>query len=398
MAIASAVAVTRSDAPAIARRSAEVEWLRVGGIAFVFLIHVAEPFNPWDTWHVVSAARSKWLGELVLFPAPWVMPLFMTLAGVGAWHALARRSARAFVRERLLRLALPLAAGILILVPPQVWLERRLRGEFHGGLLAFYPHFFEGVYPQGNLSWHHLWFLVFLLVFSLVTVPLFGWLRAPRGRRLLARLAAPCGGRRGLWWLVVPVAALRAATAWTFAGFAPVAYDWSDRTLLLPAFVFGFVLEAEPGFRRGVDRHWRAALALAIAVSAGLAAWAWPGELLSRLPAPRSPGGVLLWTAYGAGAWCWLVALLGGARRHLTRPTPALARASELVYPFYILHHPVIVAVGYVVVQWRAGIVPELAALAAASLGLTLAACAAVAASGPLRIVFGLRRRAAAIA
>ena len=68
---------------------------------------------------------------------------------------------------------------MLVLVPPQVWLERRLRGEFSGSLLAFYPHYLEGIYPGGNLSWHHLWFLLFLLVFTLAALPLFVRLRTP---------------------------------------------------------------------------------------------------------------------------------------------------------------------------------------------------------------------------
>jgi len=28
----------------------------------VFTVHAAEPFNPWDVWHVQRPERSKWLG------------------------------------------------------------------------------------------------------------------------------------------------------------------------------------------------------------------------------------------------------------------------------------------------------------------------------------------------
>ena len=56
----------------------------------VFTVHAPEPLNPWDAWHVQSPGRSKCLGELVLFLAPWVMPLFMMLAGASAWHSLGK--------------------------------------------------------------------------------------------------------------------------------------------------------------------------------------------------------------------------------------------------------------------------------------------------------------------
>jgi peptidoglycan/LPS O-acetylase OafA/YrhL len=272
-------------------RRADLDWLRVLGMLAVFLVHAAEPFNPWDAWHVQSALRSKWLGEVVFFPAPWIMPLFMALAGEAAWLALRHRSPARYARERLLRLGLPLALGILLLVPPQVWVERRLQGRFEGSVLAFYPHFFDGLYPDGNFAWHNLWFLVFLLAFSLATAPLLARLRTPAGRRLLARLAAPCQGPAGLAWLVLPAVAIRILTATSAPGFPPLAYDWSNRGLLLPAFLWGFAVAAEPGFAAAVDRHWRTALAIAVAGSAALCAWAWPGDVLARLPAARSAGG-----------------------------------------------------------------------------------------------------------
>jgi peptidoglycan/LPS O-acetylase OafA/YrhL len=375
------------------RRLADLEWLRVAGMLLVFAIHAAQPFNPWDTWHIVSPSRSKWLGELVLFPAPWIMPLFMVLAGKGAWHALERRTPREYLHERLLRLALPLAAGILVLVPPQVYLERRLRGQFGGSLLAFYPHFFTGIYPRGNLSWHHLWFLVFLLVFAIVTLPLFAWLRGRAGRRLMARLAAPCDAPGGLAWLVLPLVAVRLGVELASAGAGALAYDWSDRVLLLPGFVFGFMLAGEAGFQRALARHWPAALGIALALSAALFAWSWPGAVLARIPSPRSPGGVLLWGGYTACASCWIVACLGAARRFLTRAPPAVERASAMVLPFYVLHHPVIVAVAFIVVRAHLGVAPAFLLLASASLAATLALCWSVESSGALRPLFGLRRR-----
>ncbi|BDG02208.1 acyltransferase family protein [Anaeromyxobacter oryzae] len=393
-AVPEARAATTSAPPMPARR-ADVEWLRILGILLVFTLHAAEPFNPWDAWHVVSPVQSKWLGELAFFLAPWIMPLFMLLAGESAWYALERRTARTYVRERILRLGLPLVAGILVLVPPQVWLERRLRGQFDGSFLAFYPHFFEGIYPQGNFSWHHLWFLVFLLAFALVTLPLFLWLRTPEGRRTMARLAAPCTGPAGLAWIVLPAVAVRLALELVLAGFAPIAYDWSSRGLLLPAFIAGFALAGEPALREAVDRQWRTALSLALASSAALGVWAWPGHVLDRLPAPRSLAGTLLWGGYAAAAWCWLVALRGGARRHLAGArTPALVRTSALVYPFYVLHHPVIVAAAVAVVVRGPRLPASFAAVWGVSLVVTVALCAVVDASGPLRVLFGLGRRA----
>jgi peptidoglycan/LPS O-acetylase OafA/YrhL len=318
------------------------------------------------------------------------MPLFMLLAGQGASLSLARRSAGEYLRRRLVRLALPLAAGTLLLVPPQVWVERRARGEFAGSLASFYPRFFDGLYPSGNFGWHHLWFLWFLLAFSVATLPLLQWLRAPRGRALVARWGARCAARGGLVWLVLPAAALRAGTAFAFPRVPALGGDWSNRVLLLPAFLLGFALSEDDGIQRAIDRHWRTALALAVAGSAALGAWAWPGDALARLPSPRSSAGVLLGAAYGAGACCWVVALVGVARRHLRRRREAVARADAMAYPFYLLHQPVVVAVAAVVAPdaaepWRAFLL-----VAGASLAVTCGLVAALATHDLPRALFGL--------
>jgi hypothetical protein len=248
-------------------------------------------------------------------------------------------------------IGLPLIAGILILVPPQVWLERRLEGRFQGSLLAFYPHFFDGIYPRGNLSWHHLWFLVFLVVFAIVSLPLFEWLRTPRGRAAMAHLGRLCEGRSGLAWFLLPPMAVRVGTSVLLARLPAVTYDWSNRSLLLPAFLAGFLVAGDRGIQRGIDRHWPAALVLALAVSAALCTWAFPGNVLTRLPPPRSSGAIVLSASYGCAAAAWLVALLGLARRSLVHRSTALARASELAYPFYVLHHGIMMASQTVIVR-----------------------------------------------
>ena len=39
---------------------------------------------------------------------------------------------------------------------------------------------FEGIYPDGNFSWHHLWFIAYLFVIALFISPFLGLLRSER--------------------------------------------------------------------------------------------------------------------------------------------------------------------------------------------------------------------------
>jgi peptidoglycan/LPS O-acetylase OafA/YrhL len=352
-----------------------IDWLRVLALLGVFVIHVGEVFNPWDRWHVTNDVRSRVVGEAVVIMAPWIMPLFMLLTGTSAWYSLAHRTNGQYLRERVTRVLVPLLAGIVLLVPPQVWAERRWRGQFDGSLAAFYPHAFSGgIYPAGNLSWHHLWFLAHLFVYAIVTLPLFRFWQTDRGRAQLRRLARWCAHPAGLLWLAVPLVVER-HLAWSLlAHHGLFVSDWSDQTMLLVAYAYGFALAAEPGLGRDIDRQWPWALGYGAASVATLMWLAWIGVVPTRLPPTSVEGSLAFWTLYAVGAWACVIALLGLGRRFLRAETPLLAFGRRAGYGWYLLHQPVIVLVAAWVVTWSAGVAAKLFAITVASLVGTLAA------------------------
>src|SRR5688500_7202306 len=258
-------------------------------MAAVFVIHVSFVFVPWAPWHIQSRDRSAALGQVLLALAPWVMPLFMLLAGESAYYSLRKRGRRSFVMERVRHLLVPLLIGILVLVPPQVYLERRLSGAFGGSLVAFYPHFFEGVYPRGNLAWHHLWFLGYLFVFGLAGLPLFHWLDGARGRAWLASAASRAARSGGPLMIALPVVASRLVLSETIALLGGTAADWHNRTLLPGAFVAGYLFATDGRFPRAAIGRWRGQLAVALLLTVGFFAYAATGDPVARVPAAGTP-------------------------------------------------------------------------------------------------------------
>ncbi|MFZ5973351.1 MAG: hypothetical protein ACOYXA_17335 [Bacteroidota bacterium] len=43
-------------------------------------------------------------------------------------------------------------------------------------------------YPKGSLSWHHLWFILYLFLYSLMAIPLLGFVRSPRSHLFKEKL------------------------------------------------------------------------------------------------------------------------------------------------------------------------------------------------------------------
>jgi glucans biosynthesis protein C len=368
-----------------------VDGLRVLALAGVFLVHVSMVFNPFESWHIQDPERSRVIGQVAVMMAPWVMPLFMLLAGVSAWFSLQHRTNGAVVAERTARVLLPLIVGILVLVPPQVYLERRLHGEFTGSYLAFYPRFFDGIYPQGNFSWHHLWFLGHLFVYSIVALPLFRYWQSERGRAHLLRVAGWLRRRGGLLWLAVPLVLQRAVLWVLFEERELFIQDWSNQGLLFVAYLYGFALAGEPDFGRQVDREWPWAAAAALLTTGTVGALAWIGFLPERLPDAYSPRYVLFWVLYAVGAWSWIVALLGIGRRWIREPGRIMRYAGKRAYIWYLLHQTVIVGGAYLLVRSDAPVGVKYAVLLAGSVAVTLATAEALARAGFLGRAFGSR-------
>ena len=392
--IAKAVAYATRPERGAPVRLAWVDALRVYALLAVFVVHTVAPFDPWDHWHIVNAERSRLLGELVLLFAPWLMPLVMMTAGVGAWHSLTHRSNASWIRERAVRVLLPLAVGLVVLVPPQVWLERRLEGRFSGSLLAFYPHLLDGgLYPRGNLAWHHLWFLGHLFVYAVVTLPLFRYLQRPHGHALLQRIARLCGGRGGLLWLSLPLVLERHLLAPFLTGDRVLFADWSNRGLMLAAYVYGFVLAGERWLGEEIDREWPMALVGALASTVMLSAAAWLGILPWHVPAPFTLAYLAFWALYAWGAWSWMVAVVGAGRRWLREETPFVRHGTQVGAAWYLVHQPVIVAVAFVVVQWRLALPAKVASVLVLSAGATILVVEALRRLPWIGAGFGIRAR-----
>jgi len=374
------------------RRRADIDWLRVFAVLLVFVTHAAQVFSPIDEWHIENPESSSALGQLTVFMAPWLMPLFLMLAGKSAWFALRSRDSARFLKERLLKLFVPLVVGTLLVVPPQVYLRRLSRGEFEGNFLAFYPRFFDGVFPEGNFSYGHLWFLAYLFAYTLVGLPFFRLLQAPRGRRWLSTLSRVCDWPGGILWLFLPLAVGQILLRPYFPQTTgTVLGDWATHAWFFPVYLLGFAVMLEPRLEEAIRRDWRTALFPAVLTSCGLALFAWPGDVYERIPADPSLWHLVFWTGFTLCSWSWLVFFSGAARAYLLVPSPFLRYWGDRVYPFYVFHQTVIVIVAFHVVQWSIGIPGKFLLILGLSFAGTVLLLEGVGRIRPVRGLFGLR-------
>lgn len=370
-----------------AERRYDLDWVRIIGMAAVFVHHVAMYFNTWP-WHAKNGELTPAFEPLNLVFLTWNMPLFFLISGFAAKAALQRRGATGFVKERLLRLGVPLLVAVFLLSPHQVYSERVTYGRFSGTFLDFLPRYFHGWYyvtPEGNFAWMglHLWYVLVLLVFAVVTLPLVLRTRAGRLPGPLDRLfqrAAPAGVLLLLPLLILALQGILYALGWD-AGHSGWPFG-----VYLAHYLLGFHLLSADGFRAGVRRAGRIAWA-------GVAATLVP---VAFIPEPTAFGGAFVtWhLARTCHGWWWMVGLLYLGDRHLNRQSPALAYCHEALLPFYILHQPVIVALGFALRAVPIPVAVKFPLLLATAFAVTWALYhAAVRRVGLLRFLFGMRPR-----
>ncbi len=363
-------------------RRHDIDWLRVFAVYMLFVFHTAMVFNPAPFYHIRNADLSVVMLILAGFISLWHMPLFFLLAGWSAYGSLTARGTSGFVRERVLKLWVPLVMGCVLLMPPIKYLELRsgldanyaglrvgpalqnsfvqiipsglpVMAPFHETFLEFLPTFFTRL---ERFTWAHLWFIAYLLVFTLLYLPVFRWFSARRGD-----LAHAPG-----WWVYLPVAPLALVQVTMrpyWPGLQNLYDDWANFCYFSTYLLAGFLLARYPALERAVHREWRRALGIGLGATLVL--------LLGVLGVFQAPSVLLAGTA--VAGWCLVVALLGAAHRALATATAGLSYLSESAFPVYWLHQSAIVLIGYLIVRLELGITAKHALLLAASVSATLA-------------------------
>lgn len=332
-------------------RRYDLDWLRVIVFGLLIFYHVGMFFVPWG-WHIKNNVIYEWLRWPMLFLNQWRLPILFVISGMGTYYALSRRTLKQFTWERIKRLWIPLAFGMLIIVPPQVYFERLANAQFTGSYLEFFPkEAFIGVYPEGNLSWHHLWFLPYLLIYSLVLAPIFHRLKnRPSGfkTKIIRLLQHPWA----LYAFIVPLYLIEAFMEPFFPVTHALIDDWFNFTFSMVLFFYGFVLLlAGNVFWERLEKLRTKALFLGLfTFTAMLVIWQFEDGYVVHFTE------ALLKVT---NLWSWILVLLGYGAKYLNRPSRTIAYCNRAVYPFYILHQTITVGLGFMIKDWHWDLLPK---------------------------------------
>lgn len=326
-------------------RRIDLDWVRIGAFGLLIFYHVGMFYVPW-VWHIKSAQPVAALEPLMLLLNPWRLALLFLVSGVATRFMLRKTTAGALLRARSSRLLVPLIFGMLVIVPPQAYIQIVEGPGYAGGFIDFYlEHYFafgKAFCPKPCIilpTWNHLWFVAYLWIYTmalgLVVMAMPGVVQ-----RLERRLASLLSGA---WLLIVP-SLLFGVFRLTLLPYFPSTHalfgDWYNHALFASVFLLGFLLAHAVPFWEVVERQRWIALILALAL---FASWL----MLRSVRDGGMPLRLYAGFAYGFYQWLAIVAVLGFARRWMTRDSAARRYLTDAIFPYYIVHQTAIIMIAH---------------------------------------------------
>lgn len=152
-----------------------IDNIRILCILFLFPYHTCMIYNGFESFYVHGQVVQP-LSDFVIINWPWFMPVMFTIAGMSASFALRKRTAGEFAKERITKLLIPLVFGIILLIPAQTYIAERFHNGYTGGYFEQYILFFTKQTDltgyNGGFTPAQLWFILYLFVISMLTLPL----------------------------------------------------------------------------------------------------------------------------------------------------------------------------------------------------------------------------------
>ena len=359
-------------------RRYDLDWLRVLGVLLLVPFHVALIFvlEPKAIMYIKDVVNSPVLQQAAGFVYLWHMPLLFAIAGASTYYALGFRSAGAYARERFLRLLIPFLVGIVTYIPLTTYIRRAGSLSFPEHYLDFFTFDIERLDGfNGTFTPAHLWFLLFLFVFSLVALPIFLALRSEKGQEVIKVLATSTQATGSLFLWVIPLALVAALDL--LGDKNPLYY--------FLVFCYGYLLASDARFQTAIDKLTWVALAYGVF------------EAFFRMQVPQwhyaewSWQWVSLGLMNELGRWSLTLAVLGLGHRFLNRTNRLLPWLSEAAMPFYLLHMPFSVLTGAFIIRFDLPVAVKYLLIVVIATILTLITCELVRRWNPTRWLFGMK-------
>jgi glucans biosynthesis protein C len=333
-----------------------IDYIRVLAFLLLIFFHSAMPFVNYS-WEVKNEQKSELLMSFVLWFHQWRLPLLFFISGVGIYFSLKTRNILNFILERFKRLFIPLVFAMLFTIPIQVYVEYLQKGRITGSYFEFYPSVWNFVpYPDGSLTWSHMWFIVYLLTFIILLIPFFSIIKIKWIEKYKNQLSNALSSK----YLILLVCLIQYSIYHLFYLKYPeqgsLVEDWFVFNSSITYLILGYLFASSTLFWENCERYRKVNLTIAIISSIALFTYYY---LPNALPKKDGVETQLYFLLDAIQIWSIILSIIGFAKKYLNNSYNILQYLNQAVFPFFIIHQTIIVALGYWIVQLNVSILSK---------------------------------------
>jgi len=346
----------KTDMP---ERRYDLDWLRIAVFGLLILFHTGMFYVENWGWHVKSSYQSQTLESIMLLIEPWRMAVLWLIAGISIKFIMAKVTIWRFISLRSFRLLLPLLFGILVIVPPQLYIEMTHNGDLNMSYWQFLAEFFStnstvfdnyqsGIWPHIDVN--HLWFIRSLWQYSLAILCLLPLLNSKPVSQAINWLF----NQRGA--IAILIGALPLFIIQISWDLESVRYPLGF-TLML----YGYLIGWHKTFWLKVGNNIKPLLITA-AISYSILIIFYNTIWLDIIHGGNSSDEWLILLGmfnYSLLRVIGALTVFSMAYKYFNKPSKKLSYLNDAVYPFYILHQTLIVVFGYHLSQLNLGPIIE---------------------------------------
>ncbi len=325
-------------------RRYDLDWLRILVFGLLIFYHIGMLYVANWGFHFKSAYQSQTLENFMLIVEPWRMASLWIISGIAIRFILVKVSLVRYAFVRSLRLLLPLLFGILVIVPPQLYVEMSANGALDMSYWQFYLAMFTdngvlfekyqaGIWPHWDVN--HLWYLRSLWEYSLAIIVLLPLLNSPY-------ITIMCN-----WIFKQHISVIILILS---LPIFIIQITWDQDTNRYPLgftfLLYGYLIGWHTSFWRQLKVNVKPLLLtfliLLIAfISFYNTVWL---TLDDSTPPWLIITGMLI---YSLARVVGVLMVLALAYKYLNKKSPLLNYFNDAVYPFYILHQTIIIVLAY---------------------------------------------------
>lgn len=369
-----------------------IDWLRVIAFGLLFVFHSFRLFDTYP-WHLKNAETSIAINYIIEFMHSWRMYIIFLVSGAGTYFAMKSKRGN-FLNGRIKRLIIPYIFGVIVLIPPQKFLEAIQQLGFEGNYLTFLTQLPQSLINENfgwNLIWtgylgYHIWYLVYLFVQTILFLPLFK-LFLKNQNKVCEQSDKLFRSFYTFWYIIIPFVLLEFLLRPLF----PQYLNWADFATFSLYFLLGLILQINQKIIFFNEKNDYKFLLIAIIC--------WSLYLINKtaldsISIPEYTLNYLLSIILkNLNSISWVLAFIGLGKKFLDFNHRYLNDLNQGILPFYILHQTVIIIFGFFVVKWDLSIMEKFLIIFTSSFFVTIGLYQIIRRNNMMRFFFGMKRK-----